>query len=100
MRRLLTIAFLVSGCAHVQPVAVGKCADRRVALEVAHQFASQTDQSEHLGLQLDEARVADEPDRWTFRTVVGQRRFLGGEATLVVRKGDCGTDWETVAYEM
>jgi hypothetical protein len=74
------------------------CADRSAAIRVARDFAAQTERSDRVKLRLDETRVANRPDRWEVWTLVGEGRttFVGEEVNLVVRKSDCGTDWELI----
>lgn len=109
MRGLVIVVGLCCGCArtqpvmpaHTPPVVAATCADRSVALRVAHDFAVQTEQSDRVKLRLDETRVFDRPDRWKVWALVGRGRptFIGEEAYLVVRKSDCRTNWELILYE-
>jgi hypothetical protein len=69
------------------------------ALDAGRRFASQTERSEGVKLRLDEARVFDDRGQWKIWTKVGRGGFWDN-AWLVVRKGDCGTDWAQLLYEM
>jgi hypothetical protein len=100
---------LVFGCARTQTVvpayvplaATVVCGDKAAALRVARDVAAQTEQSDGVKVRIDERRAIDQPDRWKVWALVGEGRpcFVGEEAYLIVRKRDCGTDWELMLCE-
>lgn len=98
----IAIALVDFGCAHHatgQPTPLPRCADERIALRVAHEFALQTEQSDGVKLWLDESRVTNEASQWRVWTHVGDDR-VPRDAYLVIRKVDCAADWALRLLQM
>ena len=91
---LLAMALLGFGCAHAESSKTPtlRCGERRVALRVAHDLASETERSDRVKLRLDESRVVDEPHEWKLVTIIDDGA-VPRDAYLVVRKLDCAVDW-------